>query len=83
MSDDGLASGFTMKASIHLCEKRRAERIIIAVPTAPLRTVQELMEGFSGDIYCANIRETLSFAVADAYKNWRDLADKEIMPLLE
>jgi predicted phosphoribosyltransferase len=80
--DDGLASGFTMKASIHLCKKRKAAKTIVAVPTAPLRTVQELHDVFSADIFCANIREGMSFAVADAYKNWQDLSEKEIMPLL-
>ena len=81
--DDGLASGFTMKASLHLCRKRKAAKTIVAVPTAPLRTVQELDDVFSADIYCANIREGMSFAVADAYKNWHDLSEKEIMHLLE
>ena len=81
--DDGLASGFTMKASIHLCKKRKAAKTIVAVPTAPLRTVQELHDVFSADIYCANIREGMSFAVADAYKNWHDLSENEIMHLLE
>ena len=81
--DDGLASGFTMKASIHLCKNRKAAKTIVAVPTAPLRTVQELHDVFSADIFCANIREGMAFAVADAYKNWHDLSENEIMHLLE
>jgi predicted phosphoribosyltransferase len=81
--DDGLASGFTMKASIHLCKKRKAAKTLVTVPTAPLRTVQELYDVFSADIFCANIREGMSFAVADAYKNWHDLSENEIMHLLE
>jgi putative phosphoribosyl transferase len=81
--DDGLASGFTMKASIHLCKKRKAAKTIVAVPTAPLRTVEELDDVFSADIFCANIREGMSFAVADAYKNWHDLTETEILYLLE
>ena len=81
--DDGLASGFTMKASIHLCKNRKAAKTIVAVPTAPLHTVQELHDLFSADIFCANIREGMAFAVADAYKNWHDLSENEIMHLLE
>jgi len=81
--DDGLASGFTMKASLHLCDKHKAAKTIVAVPTGPLRTVQEVYDAFSADIYCANIREGMSFAVADAYKNWHDLAETEILHLLE
>jgi len=81
--DDGLASGFTMKASIHLCKNRKAAKTIVAVPTAPLRTVQELDDVFSADIFCANIREGMTYAVADAYKNWHDLTETEILYLLE
>jgi predicted phosphoribosyltransferase len=72
-----------MKASIHLCKNRKAAKTIVAVPTAPLRTVQELHDLFSADIFCANIREGMAFAVADAYKNWHDLSENEIMHLLE
>ncbi len=81
--DDGLASGFTMKACIHLCEKSQVAGTVVAVPTAPMRTVLELHNIFSTDIYCANIRERTYFAVADAYKNWHDLSEKEISHLLE
>jgi len=33
-------------------------------------------------IVCANIREGLSFAAADAYENWHDLTEAEVMALL-
>jgi len=79
--DDGLASGFTMKASVYLVNKRRAAKTIVAVPTAPLRSIDSL--GSSVDeVYCANVREVFSFAVADAYENWYDLAEKEVRFLL-
>jgi predicted phosphoribosyltransferase len=48
-----------------------------------LRTVQDFYDAFSADIYCANIRESMSFAVADAYKSWYDLTETEILDLLE
>lgn len=81
LADDGLASGFTMKASIYMARKRKAAKIVIAVPTAPMRTIDSL-NGSVDEIYCPNIREGVSFAVASAYKNWRDLSESESRSLL-
>jgi len=78
--DDGLASGYTMKASIFLVDKRKAARTIVAVPTAPLRSIH-FLEGAVQEIYCANIREVMSFAVADAYQNWYDLTEAEVLSI--
>lgn len=79
--DDGLASGFTMKAASYLIQKRQAAKTIVAVPTAPRRTIDDL-HGRVDAVYCANIREGFPFAVADAYKNWSDLSESQIRTLL-
>jgi len=79
--DDGLASGFTMKASVYMANKRKAAKTIVAVPTAPLRSIDSLGRGVD-EVYCANVREVFSFAVADAYQNWYDLSEKEVRFLL-
>ncbi len=79
--DDGLASGFTMKVAILLAKKRSAAGTVVAVPTASRRSLDELGEG-AGQIYCANIREGRSFAVADAYENWYDLSEAQVLALL-
>jgi predicted phosphoribosyltransferase len=80
--DDGLASGYTMKAAIYMAKKRKAARTVVAVPTAPQRTIDNLT-GSPDEIYCANIRETPAFAVADSYANWRDLSETEVAAMLE
>ena len=79
--DDGLASGFTMKVAIFLAKKRSAAGTVVAVPTASRRSLDALGEG-AGQIYCANIREGRSFAVADAYENWYDLSEAQVLALL-
>jgi len=79
--DDGLASGFTMMASVDTAKKKGAGRIAVAVPTAPLRSIKRI-EHLVNEIYCANIRETAYFAVADAYKEWYDLSREEVLQLL-
>jgi len=79
--DDGLASGFTMFCAIDAVKHAGASRVVVAVPTAPLRTARAV-EAQAHRVYCPNIREGASFAVADAYENWYDLTDQEIMEMM-
>ncbi len=80
--DDGLASGYTMLASLNLLKRKGAKEIIVAVPTAPMRSIH-LIEPYVDKILCLNIREGLYFAVADAYENWYDLNDTEVLKYLQ
>lgn len=79
--DDGLASGFTMKASIYMANKRRAAKTVVAVPTAPQRTIDALHDAVDA-VFCPNIRETAFFAVAEAYEHWFDLTDEQVKSML-
>lgn len=79
--DDGLASGFTMLAAIKMIKKYKPERIFIVVPTAPLRTVRVIQPEVDR-IFCPNIREVMRFAVADAYRNWYDVTESEVLKML-
>ena len=42
LADDGLASGYTMMASIHTARNKGARSVTVAVPTAPLRSVERM-----------------------------------------
>ncbi len=80
--DDGLASGYTMRAAVTFVKKRTPAEIIIAVPTGSCKTLQ----GMSTEVdstYCLNIREGFPFAVADAYRVWHDLTDEDVLDLLK
>lgn len=79
--DDGLASGFTMLAAINMIRKYNPEKIYIAVPTAPLRTVNNIKTEVNY-IFCPNVRDVLWFAVADAYKNWYDVPESEVLGII-
>ena len=80
--DDGLASGFTMLASIDMTKKAKARETVVAVPTAPQRSIDRILPE-ADEIYCANIRTTPYFAVAEAYRRWYDLSEKEVLDLLK
>lgn len=79
--DDGLASGYTMRAAVRFLQGKNAARLVVAVPTASDRTAQALLS-LVDLLVCPNIRGGLSFAVADAYKNWYDVEDQEVLDFL-
>jgi len=78
LTDDGLASGFTMLAAIRSLHRQRPGRIIVAVPTGSLSAVRRVAAE-ADLVACLNIRSGRMFAVADAYTQWYDLDDNEVM----
>ncbi len=79
--DDGLASGYTMRAAVRFLKGKGAAKIIVAVPTGSARTVQELLPLVDA-LVCLNVRGGWSFAVAEAYENWYDLDEAEVLAIL-
>ena len=79
--DDGLASGFTMLAAARSARKSKPKNVVVAVPTASLGAI-ELLKPEVDKIVCLNIMSGQSFAVADAYENWYDLTDEEVLKIL-
>ncbi len=80
--DDGLASGFTMLAAVRSVRRGSPERVVVAVPTAPESAI-ELLAHEVEEIVCLNIRSGPIFAVADAYVDWYDLTDEEVIEFLQ
>ena len=80
--DDGLASGFTMLTAVDAVAKNHATEIFVAVPTGQLRSIERLAGEVNG-IFCPNIRSSMAFAVADAYENWTDVSENEVIAVLE
>jgi len=79
--DDGLASGFTMLTAVKSVKKQKPEKVIVAVPTAS-RSAAELVAPNVDKLICLNVRWGPIFAVADAYQEWYDLSDEEVMEFL-
>lgn len=80
--DDGLASGFTMVVAIEAMRKSGTGQIIVAVPTAHAESASRIAAEAEA-LYCPNIREGLSYAVADAYERWSDVAEETAAKLLK
>jgi predicted phosphoribosyltransferase len=79
--DDGLASGFTMRAAVTSVKEAGAAEIAVAVPTGHLHAVQKIAEQVS-QVFCPNVRSGMRFAVADAYIHWSDVAEEEMLDSL-
>jgi putative phosphoribosyl transferase len=79
--DDGLAMGSTMRAALMLCKKRAPARIVVAVPVAGSRAKQVTAE--QADEVIALETPAHFRAVAQVYRNWRDVSDGEVLEILK
>jgi len=80
--DDGLATGYTMLVAIKCVKKYKPKKLIVAVPTGNSNAISLIADEVD-EIYCLNIRDEFIFAVADAYEEWHDLSDEEVLILLD
>lgn len=78
--DDGIAMGSTMRAAIKLCRNRKAGKVVVAVPVAG-REVADAIAKESDELIVLEIPVYFR-AVAQAYENWYDVSDEEVLDLL-
>ena len=79
--DDGLASGFTMRAAVESVRRRRPKETVVAVPAASATAVEGIERVADRVITCVT-SVTPAFAVADYYQHWYDLSDDEVTRLI-
>ncbi|MEM1584487.1 MAG: phosphoribosyltransferase family protein [Nitrososphaerota archaeon] len=82
ITDDGLASGYTMAVAVDVVKKRRCRQLIVAVPTGSTEALRKIYDKVDR-VICLNVRSSRIFAVADAYVEWRDITSTEVRKLLE
>lgn len=80
--DDGIASGYTMMAAIESVRNLSPISIIVAAPTSS-RSAADLISKEIRNLICPRIESGFIFAVANAYKNWYDVPDSEVIEILE
>jgi putative phosphoribosyl transferase len=81
ITDDGLASGYTMMAAVEALRTDVPHKIVVAVPTGSSGAVA-VLSGMADILVCLNLRQGSPFAVADAYQSWYDLDDEEVIRYL-
>jgi putative phosphoribosyl transferase len=80
--DDGLASGYTMMAAVESVRSIGPNTITVAVPTAA-RGAADLVGAEVESLICPRIESGFIFAVANAYRNWYDVPDNEVIEILK
>jgi putative phosphoribosyl transferase len=80
--DDGLASGYTMKAAIASLRNRRPDKIIAAVPVGPEHVVNDIKSVADRVVTCVTGKEQV-FYVSDYYRYWQDITDAEVLHCLK
>ncbi|MGC9318805.1 MAG: phosphoribosyltransferase [Armatimonadota bacterium] len=82
LTDDGLASGFTMLTAAQAVRGNAPAQVVVAVPTAHTDAAARVLDEVDC-IYCANMRGGMRFAVAAAYQHWYDVSLDEVIKLLD
>jgi putative phosphoribosyl transferase len=79
--DDGLATGSTMRAAVAALRQEQPARVIVAVPTAPPETCDEL-RAIVDEMLCL-ITPDPFYAVGLWYEDFSQTTDEEVRELLE
>jgi putative phosphoribosyl transferase len=78
--DDGLATGSTARAAIEVARLHGASRVVLAVPLAPVETVESLRE-VADDVVALATPEPF-LAVGNGYRDFRQVGDDEVTEIL-
>jgi predicted phosphoribosyltransferase len=78
--DDGLATGSTMRAAVAAARRLGPARVVVAVPTAPVSTCQQLRE-VADEVICASTPRPFR-AVGYSYRSFPQTSDQEVRELL-
>ena len=78
--DDGLATGSTMRAALRAVRQRNPARIVLAVPVAPVDTLEALRPEVD-EIVCLETPEPF-LAIGRHYADFHQLDDTEVIGLL-
>lgn len=79
--DDGIATGFTVKAALQALKSFKPSRIILAIPVAPPSTINELRP-LVDEIQCVLTPENL-YSISQWYEYFPQISDEEVCELLQ
>jgi predicted phosphoribosyltransferase len=79
--DDGLATGSTMAAAIQVIRSRQPARIVLAVPVAPIDTLQRFRLAVD-ELVCLQTPEPF-VAVGSWYADFEQVEDREVVAILD
>ncbi len=80
--DDGIATGFTMRLAVKAVKKEDPEKIIVAVPVAPLESISEIRNEGADEVVLLERPEEFLGAVGAHYGEFEQVEDEEVVRLL-
>lgn len=79
--DDGLATGYTMLNTIHLIQKCKPKRIVVAIPVAPKEAIDDLKKE-SVEVVVIEIPYFFS-GIGAFYEDFKQVENESVLELLE
>lgn len=79
--DDGLATGSTMIAALHALRVKYPQKLICAVPVAPIETLDKVAP-YTDEMVCLEA-PALFYAVGQFYEVFAQVSDDEVVALLQ
>lgn len=80
--DDGIATGFTMRAAILHLRKRQPRKIVAAIPVAASDTMSRIRDEVD-DVVVVTIPKVGFEAVGSFYRNFEQVSDDEVIAIME
>lgn len=80
--DDGIAMGSTMCAAIKMCKKQNPDKIVVASPVGSPEVTRALQQKEAVDKTVFLKKPRFFRAVAQAYENWYDVPDYEVLSIM-
>jgi putative phosphoribosyl transferase len=78
--DDGLATGFTARAAVEVVRRRRAARVIVAVPVGAPEAVSSLAS-VADEVVCLEMAGGFT-GISQWYRDFDQVTDDEVTRLL-
>jgi predicted phosphoribosyltransferase len=79
--DDGIATGSTMIAAIHVIRKQKAAKVVVAVPVGPPDTVAQIAKE-ADEMFCI-MAPPMFYAIGQFYENFVQVEDEEAIGILK
>ncbi len=78
--DDGIATGYTFRASLESLRQRHPDRLVAAAPVAA-RDSAEMLKSYADEVICLHTPVSF-FAVGAWYENFDQTSDEEVAAIL-
>jgi putative phosphoribosyl transferase len=78
--DDGIATGGSIRAALRGVRRKRARKLVLAVPVAPPETIESLRSE-ADEVICLE-KPALFFAIGEFYEDFDQTTDREVIDLL-